>query len=148
LIVLGTSLTVHPFASLVDLVPSNCPRVLINLDEVGQFNKRDDVLFLGKCDDVVRELCKELGWEEELDAAWEKTKDSLEAGEQEPEPELEESAEDEVEKITKNLEQALKVSDKDEEGPSSKSKASDLVEPISVEEDKTSPAGSLTEGKL
>lgn len=162
LIVLGTSLTVHPFASLVDLVPNDCPRVLINLDEVGHFNKPDDVLFLGKCDDVVRELCKELGWKEELDAAWEKTKDSLEAGEQqqepepepeselepepeqEPEPELEESVEDEVEKITKNLEQALNVSDKkNEEGPSS-----DLVEPGSVVEDKTSPAEFPTEGKL
>lgn len=149
LIVLGTSLTVHPFASLVGLVPDDCPRVLINLDEVGQFNKPDDVLLLGKCDDVVRELCRELGWEEELDAAWEKTKDSLEAGEQEPEPELEESAEDEVEKITKNLEQALKVSDKkDEEGPSSKSKASDLVEVGSVEGDRTSPTELPTEGKL
>ncbi|KAG1774611.1 DHS-like NAD/FAD-binding domain-containing protein [Suillus placidus] len=107
LIVLETSLTVHPFASLVDLVPSDCPRVLINLDEVGRFNKPDD---------VVRELCKELGWKEELDAAWENTKDSFEAGEQEQE----QSVEDEVEKITKNLEQALNVSDKkDEEGPSS-----------------------------
>ncbi|KAG2752945.1 NAD-dependent deacetylase sirtuin-2 [Suillus brevipes Sb2] len=151
LIVLGTSLTVHPFASLVGLVPNDCPRVLINLDEVGQFNKPDDVLLLGKCDDVVRELCRELGWEEELDAAWEKTKDSLEAGEQEPEskPEVEESTEDEVEKITKNLEQALKVSDKkDEEGPSSKSKASDLVEVGSVEGDRTSPTELPTEGKL
>ncbi|KAG1788683.1 DHS-like NAD/FAD-binding domain-containing protein [Suillus plorans] len=139
LIVLGTSLTVHPFASLVDLVPNDCPRVLINLDEVGDFNKPDDVLFLGKCDDIVRELCKELEWEEELDAAWEKTKESLEAGEKGPElePEPEESTEDEVEKITKNLEQGLKVSDKkDEERPSSKSgKANDLVEPDSVEED-------------
>ncbi|KAG2338283.1 DHS-like NAD/FAD-binding domain-containing protein [Suillus weaverae] len=145
LIVLGTSLTVHPFASLVDLVPSDCPRVLINLDEVGHFNKPDD---------VVRELCKELGWKEELDAAWEKTKDCLEAGEQEqepqpesesePEPELEESVEDEVEKITKNLEQALNVSDKkDEEGPSS-----DFVDPGPVGENKTSPAEFLTEGKL
>jgi NAD-dependent histone deacetylase SIR2 len=125
--------------------------VLINLDEVGHFNKPDDVLLLGKCDDVVRELCEELGWEEELDAAWEKTKGSLEAGEQEPESEHEpeESAEDEVENITKNLEQALKVSDKeDEEGPSSKGKASDLVELGSIEGDRTSPAEVPTEGKL
>ncbi|KAG2121755.1 Sir2 family histone deacetylase Hst2 [Suillus clintonianus] len=149
LIVLGTSLTVHPFASLVDRVPKDCPRVLINLDEVGHFNKPNDMLFLGKCDDVVRELCKELGWEEELGAAWEKTKYSLEAGEEEPEPEPEETVEDEVEKITKDLEQTLNVSDKkDEEGPSAKSKASDLVELGSDEEGKTSPAESPTEGKL
>ena len=48
--------------------------VLINLDLVGEFgNRKDDVIFLGKCDNVVRELAKELGWEEELQKAWEAT---------------------------------------------------------------------------
>jgi NAD-dependent SIR2 family protein deacetylase len=36
LIVMGTSLQVHPFASLIDRVPSSCPRVLINLERVGE----------------------------------------------------------------------------------------------------------------
>ena len=142
---IGTSLTVHPFASLVGLVPDNCPRVLINMEEVGRFNKPDDVVILGKCDDVVRELCKELGWEKGLDDAWEATKDTLEAGEQEPE----ETAEDEVEKIAKNLEETLNVSTKkqDEEGPSTRSDDSDSATPELVEEDNTSPAQSLNEGK-
>ena len=34
LLVLGTSLQVHPFAGLVGLVPPSCPRVLINRERV------------------------------------------------------------------------------------------------------------------
>lgn len=62
------------------------------------------------------------------DDGWEKTK---EAGEQEPE----ETLEDEVEKITKNLEETLNVSEKkDEEGPSAVSKDSDSADTSSAEE--------------
>ena len=71
---MGTSLTVHPFASLAGMVEESCPRVLINLDLVGDFGSRgDDVILLGKCDEIVTELCKELGWEQELLQLWEKT---------------------------------------------------------------------------
>ncbi|EIW59108.1 NAD-dependent deacetylase sirtuin-2, partial [Trametes versicolor FP-101664 SS1] len=74
LIVIGTSLTVHPFASLTSLVPEGCPRVLINMDPAGDFGGRaDDVTLLGRCDEIVRDLCRELGWEEELDREWGKT---------------------------------------------------------------------------
>ena len=74
LFVIGTSLTVQPFASLATLVPEHCPRVLINLDSVGDFGSRpDDVVCLGRCDDVVRDLCAALGWADELEAAWKET---------------------------------------------------------------------------
>lgn len=36
LIVVGTSLQVHPFASLVNHVAPNCPRILLNLERVGE----------------------------------------------------------------------------------------------------------------
>jgi len=78
LIVMGTSLTVHPFASLAGMVDHSCPRVLINLDHVGDFGSRtDDVVLLGKCDDIIRDLCKELGWEDELARLWAETEDSV-----------------------------------------------------------------------
>jgi NAD+-dependent protein deacetylase SIR2 len=78
LIVIGTSLTVHPFASLAGMVEDSCPRVLINLDQVGDFGSRaDDVILLGKCDEIVTELCKELGWKEELLRLWEQTEASV-----------------------------------------------------------------------
>ncbi|KAH7925597.1 NAD-dependent deacetylase sirtuin-2 [Leucogyrophana mollusca] len=109
LIVMGTSLTVRPFASLVDLVPDECPRVLINLDDVGDFDRPDDVVCLGKCDDIVRELCRELGWEEELDKAWEATAETLEgevkaSGEESEKP-------DEVAQITRAVERSLNMSE-------------------------------------
>ena len=75
---MGTSLTVHPFASLAGMVDGSCPRVLINLDHVGDFGSRsDDVVLLGKCDDLVKDLCKELGWEDELLRLWDETEASV-----------------------------------------------------------------------
>lgn len=75
---MGTSLTVHPFASLARLPRPGCPRVLINLDHVGDFGRRpDDVILLGKCDDIVKKMCKELGWDAELEKLWKKTESTV-----------------------------------------------------------------------
>ncbi|CAH2353098.1 NAD-dependent protein deacetylase Hst2p [[Candida] railenensis] len=70
-IVAGTSLTVHPFASLPsEILDEETIRVLINNEAVGDFKKgyrRDtDILALNDCDSVARSICKLLGWEEEL----------------------------------------------------------------------------------
>ncbi|EGG12163.1 uncharacterized protein MELLADRAFT_27327, partial [Melampsora larici-populina 98AG31] len=68
LIVLGTSLQVQPFASLVTQVSSDCIRLLINLERVGDqffdFDQEDgrDILFLGPTDEGVKQLCGLLGW--------------------------------------------------------------------------------------
>lgn len=72
ILILGTSLTVHPFASLPELAPRHVPRVLFNLERVGGLGYRpDDVLCLGGCDSGVRALAAELGWAEELEEMWE-----------------------------------------------------------------------------
>ncbi|EGN92945.1 hypothetical protein SERLA73DRAFT_116586 [Serpula lacrymans var. lacrymans S7.3] len=71
LIVMGTSLAARPFADLAELVRGDCPRVLLNKDAVGEFERPDDVVRLGECDQLVRVLCRELGWEGELEEAWE-----------------------------------------------------------------------------
>ena len=110
LIVIGTSLTVHPFASLVDLVPDDCPRVLINLDEVGDFHKRDDITLLGKCDDVVRKLCRELGWEEELGRAWAATANSVEVDDKLAVSEAKGKVDEELDRITRDIEKSLAIS--------------------------------------
>ncbi|KAH9841595.1 DHS-like NAD/FAD-binding domain-containing protein [Rhodofomes roseus] len=116
LFVIGTSLTVQPFASLASLVPAHCPRVLINLDAVGDFgSKPDDVICLGRCDDIVRDLCKALGWADELEAAWKETERSLvdftEAPpEKSPGPTAEEEKkqlEQDVEEITDKMREVL-----------------------------------------
>jgi NAD+-dependent protein deacetylase SIR2 len=79
LLILGTSLKVYPFAGLTRLVDFACPRVLINLEEAGDIGTRpNDVVALGTCDDVVRSLARELGWEAALDAAWAQTRPTRE----------------------------------------------------------------------
>ena len=90
LLVIGTSLSVQPFASLVNHVRDDCVRVLINRDPVGrrdpriptavlrqlgiggglEFDDPDrnyrDVGLLGSCDDEVWALAAELGWADDL----------------------------------------------------------------------------------
>lgn len=78
LIVMGTSLVVQPFASLIHRVSKHTPRLLINRERVGEaknpldegfvFGKGNyrDALYLGDCDEGILDLCKLLGWEEEL----------------------------------------------------------------------------------
>jgi len=100
--------------------------VLINLEEAGDLGTRhDDVLLLGKCDDVIKELATELGWLKELKAAWAETRTSLdnpppadEESEEEPEdrtPEAKETEEErlqrEIDWLTKSVEGTLKVTD-------------------------------------
>ncbi|GAA5874536.1 hypothetical protein JCM3774_004643 [Rhodotorula dairenensis] len=82
LIVVGTSLTVGPFNSLMHRVPSSCPRLLINLESVGEIEHAGssigfdfegqsgkpirDVRKLAKADEAFEELCELLGWADEL----------------------------------------------------------------------------------
>ncbi|KFY06059.1 hypothetical protein V491_08883 [Pseudogymnoascus sp. VKM F-3775] len=139
LIIIGTSLTVHPFASLPDLALEGTPRVLLNMEMVGSLGSRpDDVLLLGDCDGQVRRLADELGWRDELEelykevggpealkepatpsARHEALEDEVERLTAEVEQALEPTApstkqevqDDEVEKLTSEVEQALKISD-------------------------------------
>lgn len=70
-LIMGTSLTVQPFASLPDMASEDCPRMLFNMERVGTLGSRaDDVLALGDCDSNVRKLAKELGWLKELEVMW------------------------------------------------------------------------------
>ncbi|XP_022902594.1 NAD-dependent protein deacetylase sirtuin-2 [Onthophagus taurus] len=84
LIILGSSLAVQPFASLVDRVSKECPRLLINREKAGQRSglmaimgvggglefdsskNTRDVCWLGDCDDGCLLLAEKLGWKEEL----------------------------------------------------------------------------------
>src|SRR5690606_37863195 len=70
LIVIGTSLQVQPFASIIDLVPEDVPRLLINMEVVGEasrlmklfgqkgfeFGKYRDVKWIGDCQEGVLEF--------------------------------------------------------------------------------------------
>lgn len=115
LIVIGTSLVVHPFASLVDMVPPECPRVLINMEPAGGIGrKKNDLELLGKCDEIIRQLADELGWGDELDNAWAATAESVEmaersAGDQANGPATDQELMDEVAKLANEIEASLTV---------------------------------------
>lgn len=71
LIVMGTSLEVAPFANIVDTLPPNVPRLLLNRDLVGPFTKKPlkstDVAALGELNDLTRRLVHYLHWQDEMD---------------------------------------------------------------------------------
>lgn len=70
-LVIGTRLTVYPFAGLPDMFKEGTPRVLFNMERVGRVgSKPDDVVKLGSCDDGIRALSDALGWREELEQLW------------------------------------------------------------------------------
>uniref|UniRef100_A0A1B0GML5 Deacetylase sirtuin-type domain-containing protein n=1 Tax=Phlebotomus papatasi TaxID=29031 RepID=A0A1B0GML5_PHLPP len=85
LIIMGTSLEVHPFASLPDRVNDSCVRLLVNRElvgnrdsiwslfsrsagrmEFGMPESRRDVAWLGDCDDGVQAIADRLGFGDEL----------------------------------------------------------------------------------
>ncbi|EHY59873.1 Sir2 histone deacetylase Hst2 [Exophiala dermatitidis] len=112
-IIMGTSLTVQPFASLPSFVREDTPRVLINLERVGTLGSRpDDVLLLGDCDAGVRKFADALGWREELEQLWESTNpDKAERDRQEePVKDRQERLDEEVEKLTRDIDASLKLS--------------------------------------
>lgn len=109
-IVMGTSLTVQPFASLPNFVRDGCPRLLINKEQVGSIGARgDDVMLLDDCDEGVRRLAEACGWLEELEALWAETAPKAAAAlGREPAKTRDEAVEDEVEKLSKQVDQTLK----------------------------------------
>lgn len=115
IIVMGTSLTVQPFASLPGMVRESTPRVLINQERVGGFgSSADDVLLIGDCDDGVRKLAEACGWLDELEALWAKTAPG-DAKKEAAEPEKgkkdkNEALNDEIDKLTKEVDETLSVS--------------------------------------
>jgi len=113
-IVMGTSLTVQPFASLPSFVREETPRILINLEQVGGLGGRaDDVLLLGDCDGGVRKLADALGWREELEDLWRRTvgAEAVKKEQTVPSKTRDEELEDEVEKLTQDVDKSLKLSE-------------------------------------
>ena len=74
LLVLGTSLTVHPAAGLPEMMTKGALRVVINREatsgssDINFRSNPDDVALVGGCDDVVLDLIEELGWLEDFAA--------------------------------------------------------------------------------
>ncbi|KAL7620905.1 Sir2 histone deacetylase Hst2 [Parahypoxylon ruwenzoriense] len=112
-LVMGTSLLVQPFASLPRRAREGVPRVLFNLERVGDLGSRpDDVLYLGGCDAGVRKLADELGWRSELEAMWRGIVGEKEANRQLASAhEKETVSEDELKELVEGLENKLEISE-------------------------------------
>ena len=111
-IVMGSSLSVYPFASLPGFVSEGVPRVLINMDQAGTLGSRpDDVLLLGDCDAGVRRFAQALGWLEELEALWEETNPNKEEREAETAPpaDRDDRLHDQVERLTEDVDRTLNL---------------------------------------
>ncbi|KAK5633998.1 hypothetical protein RRF57_009712 [Xylaria bambusicola] len=110
-IVVGTSLLVHPFASLPRLAREGVPRLLFNMERVGDFGTRaDDVICLGACDDGIRKLADELGWRDELESMWVGLVGEQEAARQRSK-ERQEQVEDELDELVQGMQQKLELSE-------------------------------------
>jgi len=123
---------VHPFAGLPNYVLQGVPRVLFNMERVGNLgSEADDVLELGDCDTGVRKLADELGWRDELETEWRKL-----VGDEEAERQLAgaakrvEELQDEVNKLADEVEEVLRLQDSN-----SPSEADDLQKGAAEEED-------------
>lgn len=97
LIIMGSSLVVQPFASLIDRVRNTCPRLLINNEKVGTQDRLSrflglrqglvfdvksahggrDVAWLGDCDTGCQLLADKLGWGDELRALMQREHERL-----------------------------------------------------------------------
>ncbi|TSK38494.1 NAD-dependent protein deacetylase sirtuin-3, mitochondrial [Bagarius yarrelli] len=70
LIIMGTSLKIEPFATLVNTIKPGVVRLLLNRHAVGPFERkplrRGDYVELGDLVDLVRRLAETLGWHEEI----------------------------------------------------------------------------------
>ncbi|KAH3906217.1 hypothetical protein HBH56_205300 [Parastagonospora nodorum] len=112
-IVMGTSLSVHPFASLPQLCKDRTPRLLINSEQVGDMGSRpDDVLMLEDCDSGVRKLAEACGWLEELEALWAETArpgEPEKIEEEKPKKNRDELLQEEIDKLTQDVDSTLKL---------------------------------------
>lgn len=114
-LIIGTSLTVYPFAGVPEMASPGKPRVLFNMERVGQLGRRtDDVIELGSCDEGIRRLADELGWRGELEKLWRDVVGEEEAERQLKSPGvaavedgLESDSEDEVVRMMEQLDATL-----------------------------------------
>lgn len=142
-LILGTSLSVYPFAGLPEMTRQGKPRMLFNMERVGQLGRRpDDVIELGSCDAGIRKLAEELGWLEELEEYWRSVVGHEEAERQlRTAKEMGDEVEDEVQKLTEGVESALRFdsdSEDDAGGPSQHEPSRHVDGPRTTEKDESS----------
>ncbi|KAM0445663.1 hypothetical protein ACHAQK_001877 [Fusarium lateritium] len=113
-LVVGTSLSVYPFAALPGIAQEGKPRVLFNMEKVGQLGTRsDDVIELGDCDAGIRKFADELGWRDELEKMWRQIVSDVEA-ERQLNGRKKDELQDELERLAAELEEVVIDDDKND----------------------------------
>lgn len=134
---------------------------MVNLEEAGDLGTRqDDVLLLGKCDDIIKELAKELGWLKELKATWAETRTSLDdpppaeeesEGESEGQaPEVEETVEERLQReiawLTQSVDVTLNITDDLKKRVEKETKEGDVKKASASSPVEKTEAGNLGKG--
>lgn len=112
-IVMGTSLTVFPFAALPEVISLGTPRVLINMERVGDLGSHPaDIMLLGDIEDGVLKVAEALGWKKELEVLWKEMNPGKTLSEEQDEVKKsrDEVFQDELERLTKDVEASLVLS--------------------------------------
>lgn len=125
-VIAGTSLTVHPFASLPSSIDKSSLRVLVNREKVGDLGRRKkDIVALLECDEFAETLATLLGWKEELDKYYEEGQKKYGKSE---------SIEDELEKIDESLEKEanIKKKEKTETPPEDDEELEELINKLKI----------------
>ncbi|KAH7239021.1 DHS-like NAD/FAD-binding domain-containing protein [Fusarium tricinctum] len=113
-LVVGTSLSVYPFAALPGIAQEGKPRVLFNMERVGQLGTRsDDVIELGDCDAGIRKFADELGWRDELEKMWRQIVGDVEA-ERQLNGRKKDEVQDEMERLAAEVEAVAIDDDKND----------------------------------
>lgn len=61
-LIIGTSLSVKPFNTILDYTQKSTPKVVLNNEWIGHF----DICILGNCDDSISNVCEVLKWRKAL----------------------------------------------------------------------------------
>jgi NAD+-dependent protein deacetylase SIR2 len=113
-LIIGTSLVVHPFAELPNYANPSVPRIVFNYEPLDDFERPNDVYIPGDCDASIWSLCEKLGWTEDLQKLHKEVGglDHKFGAEKEGEGV---DAQDVVDKLAKELAEELRL-DKEEDG--------------------------------
>ncbi|POS85015.1 hypothetical protein EPUL_004190 [Erysiphe pulchra] len=116
-LVMGTSLTVYPFASLPGEAEIGIPRLLVNNEIAGDFGSRpEDIIVLGDCDEGILKFAEALGWRVDLEQLWLEinqkyhVKEAANLSQEHIELTKDEKLESDLLKLTVEVDNSLKVS--------------------------------------
>lgn len=133
--IVGTSLTVHPFAELPYELPSTTTRAFINKVEAGGFSMRSmgrDLVMIAECDSCIQRIAELCGWDKELNDIYNSFKNKSENTKKddinEPKSTKEEPKNSKLSTTKlKPREETININDKDKNNANIKEVSTDVI---------------------